>query len=427
MKGRKKMKKVKKLTIILAILLICLVSFIGIYIPKNNVVKNIVKNYSLAMNLNGYRELRMQVAENQEVTSEKVQHVKDLMVERLKLLGAEDYLIKVDYTTGEIVLELAETTTTDRIVADIYNAGELKMVDSEDTSKVLMTNEHIKKVSVKYSTSEAGTGIYLDFEFTEEGSKIIEDLSLNAYKTIEKEKNEENGEAVEGETEEKNEEVVQPKLTLMIDDTKLVSSSFDYPITEGRLQLSLTAETKNEETIQQSVNSGNAIATILNNGPLPIKYQVSSNSNTYIYSEITDEIKMAFIIAIATLILIAFIVLVIKYKMPAVFSGISYIGFVALYLLVLRYANVTISLEGVVGIIIVLIINYLLIQKLLTKSTIIEALKEMGIQLIPVVAVIIVFSFIRWTNIASFGMTMFWGLVLSVIYNFIVTKALLEK
>ena len=54
-----------------------------------------------------------------------------------------------------------------------------------------MTNEHIKSTSLKYSTSEKGTGIYLDLEFTEEGSKIIEDLSSNEYKTIEKEESKE--------------------------------------------------------------------------------------------------------------------------------------------------------------------------------------------------------------------------------------------
>jgi len=93
----------------------------------------------------------------------------------------------------------------------------------------------------------------------------------------------------------------------------------------------------------------------------------------------------------------------------------------------LRYANVVISLEGVAGILVILIINYLLTQKLLAKTSILEAFKEMGIQLIPVVAVIIAFSFIAWTNISSFGMTMFWGLLLTVIYHFIVTKTLLEK
>ena len=420
MKGRNKMKKVKKLTIILAIVLLCLISFVGIYIPKHSIMKNIIKDYNLGMNIDGYRELRMVVAEEQEVTSEKVQQVKDLMVKRLKQLDAEDYLIKVDYVTGEIVIELEENTITDKIVADVYNTGNLKMVDSEETSKVFMTNEHIKSTSLKYSASENGTGIYLDLQFTEEGSKIIEDLSSNAYKTIEKEETEETT------TDEEKEEVVkQPKLMLMIDDSQLVSSSFDFPITSGRLQLSLATETTDTETIQSAVNSGNAISAILNNGPLPLKYQVSSNA--YIYSAITEETVTVFAIVIAIVVLIALTVLIIKYKISALFAGISYIGFLALYLLVLRYANVIISLEGIAGIIIILIINYLLIQKLLSKPTILEAFKEIGIQLIPIIVVIIAFSFINWTNIASFGMTMFWGLLLTVIYNLVVTNALLKK
>ena len=66
MKGRRKMKKIKKLTIILTIVLLSLISFIGIYVEKQNVVKNIVKDYDLAMNLEGYREVRMTVADKQE-------------------------------------------------------------------------------------------------------------------------------------------------------------------------------------------------------------------------------------------------------------------------------------------------------------------------------------------------------------------------
>jgi len=437
MKGKNKMKKVKKLTIILTILLLCLISFIGIYVQKQNVMTNIIKDYDLGMNLEGYREVRLKVAKKEEVTSEKVEEVKQLLEKRLKQLGAIDYLMKANYTTGEIVLELEETSSTDQIIADIYGAGNLKMVDSKDTTKVLMTNEDLKQVSLKYSTTESGTGIYLDLEFTEEGAKKIEDLSSNAYKTLEEEKKEETettDEKEEKKEEEKKEEEKkeeekkedkQPKLTLMIDDNELVSSSFDTPITTGRLQLSLTTETTNSDTIQEAVNTGVAISTLLNNGPLPIKYELSSH--TYIQSDITEEIKIAFVIMVAILIVIALTVLVIKYKMPALLAAISYIGFIALYLLVLRYANILISLEGVAGILVILIINYIFLQKLLEKSYISEVFKEMGIQLIPVIAVIIVFSFISWANIASFGMAMFWGLLLTVIYHFIVTRTLVQK
>lgn len=428
------MKKLKKLTIIVTIVLLCLVSFIGIYAKKNNLMQNIVKGYDFGMNIEGYREVRLTVAKDQDVTKDKVETAKQIIEKRLKLLGAQDYLIKVNHVTGEIVLEIEETSETDRIIADIYGVGEFKMVDSEDTSKVLLTKEDLKQASLKYGTTEKGTTIYLDFEFTEEGAKKLEELSSNQYKTIEKEekKEEESETTTEGADEKKDtseekkeEEVKQPKLTLKIDDTNLATSSFDNPIKTGRIQLSINEESVNAEEIQESVKYGSAIVTILSNGTLPIKYEV--NRNTYVYSEITEEIKIAFVIGIAVLVIIALIALIIKYKVPAILASISYIGFIALYLLVLRYANVVISLEGVVGILIMLIINYLSIQKLLAKSSIMETIKEMGIQLIPVIAVIIAFSFIGWTNISSFGMTMFWGLLLTIIYHVTVTKVLIEK
>lgn len=415
------MKKVKKLTIILIILLLCLISFIGIYVEKQNIMENIVRGYDLGMNIEGYRELRMKATDDQEITSEKVEQVKEFTKKRLKQLGAGDYLIKANYTTGEIVLELEEGNTTDRIAGDIYNAGQLKIVDSEDNTKVLMTNDDVKNVSVKYNTTDSGTTIYMDMEFTEEGAKTLEELSSNEYKTLE-----DSGDTTTTEGENATEETkTQPKIALMVDGTELVSTSFDNPITTGRIQLSLNSATTNTEKLQEAVVTGNAIAGLLNNGPLPIKYELSGN--TYVYSEITEQVRMIFVAAVAIIIIIALAVLIIKYKMPALLAGISYIGFIAVYLLVLRYANVVISLEGVAGILIILIINYLLIQKILKKSNIIDVFKSMGIQLVPVIVVILAFSFIKWTNIASFGMTMFWGILLTAIYHFVVTKVLLEK
>ena len=431
MKGSKEMKKFKKLTIILTIVLLCLVSFIGIYIPKHSIMRNIIKEYDFAMNLGGYREVRMQVKEaeegkeKQEVTAEKVEQVKNIIEKRLKGFDAQGFLIRADYTTGEIVLELEETTHTDRIIADIYTSGVLKMVDSENHDEALISNEHIEKVSTLYNTSEGKTTIYVDFKFTEEGAKLIENLSSDKYKTIEKEETKDESDQTTTEDADKKEEVKQPKLALMIDETELVSSSFDYPITSGRLQLSLNTATTDTKKIEEAVGHGIAIAAILNNGALPLEYTITGN--TYIASEITNEMKIAFTIAIAIVILIAFVILAIKYKMPAVLAGISYAGFTALYLLALRYANVTISLEGVAGILIVLIINYILMQKVLANASITEAFKEMAIQSIPVIFVILAFTFIGWTNIASFGMTMFWGIVLTVLYNITVTKALLKK
>ena len=425
--GKEKMKKVKKLTIILAIVLLCLISFMGIYVEKNGVITNIVKGCDLGMDLGEHREVKIALAKGEEATSEKVEQTKKLLQKRLDAFGAKNYLIKANYITGEIILVLEENEKTDRMAADVYDIATLKMVDSEDKTKVFMTNEDVEKVSVLYGTNEKNeTQVYLNLEFTEEGAKIIEELSSKDYKTLpkkEEEKSEtEKNEDAETKTEEA--EVKQPKLALLISDSEVGSSSFDTPITTGSLQLALGTAV-NQQIFDDLNENAAVIANVVNNGPLPMKYEVSDN--IYAYTEITDQVRNILVISTVTIILIAFVILIIKYKMSAIFSLIGYIGFIALYLLVLNYTNVTITMASIAGIIVTLAIKYWLINKTLAKNDIKETYKEIAVKLVPVVIAVLVFNFIQWTDIASFGMTMFWGIILTAIYHVAVTKTLIEK
>lgn len=420
------MKKIKKLTLILTIILITLVSFAGIYIQKQNRMENIVKDYDLGMNLSGYREVRLTTTDGQQLTKEKVAQTKKILKARLEELGAKDYILRANEGTGEIVLEIEENSNTDRIVSNIYQVGEFKIVDSENEDTVLMTKDDLKQASVKYNTTEKGTTVYLDLEFTEEGANKLKELSTNEYKTIdEAEKTPTENQATENSTTEEKEEVVQPKIKLKIDNSEMITTSFDEPFTLGAMQLSLSSAATDTETIQTAIDKGLTISTILNNGPLPMEYKVATNQ--YIYSEITEQTLKTFGIAVAVIILIAIIVLALKHKMSAILAGISLIGFIALYLLIIRYANVMLTLEGIAGILLIIWINYLLIRAMLKKSDAVEVYKEFFTEMIPVVIAIVVFSFISWTNIASFGMIMFWGLLLTVPYHLAITHTLIEK
>ena len=422
------MKKIKKLTIVLTILLISLVSFAGIYIQKQNRMENIVKDYELGMNLSGYREVRLTLTDGQELTKEKIAQTKKILEARIEELGAKDYILRTNEGTGEIVLEIEENSNTDKIISNIYQVGNFRVVDSENEETILLTKDDLKQASVKYNTTETGTTVYLDLEFTEEGAKTLEDLSTNAYKTIEETEDTTETEATEGtatEGEGESEEVVQPKIKLKIDDSDMTTTSFAEPITTGAIQLSLSSASTDTETIQTAIDNGLTISTILNNGPLPMEYQVSTNQ--YVYSEITEEMLAIFSVAVVVIVLIGIVVLALKHKMSAIFAGISLIGFIALYLLIIRYANVILTIEGIAGILLVIWINYLLIKAMLKKSDAVEVYKEFFTEMIPVIIAIVVFSFISWTNIASFGMVMFWGLLLTVPYHLAVTHTLIEE
>ncbi len=77
--------------------------------------------------------------------------------------------------------------------------------------------------------------------------------------------------------------------------------------------------------------------------------------------------------------------------------------------------------------VIAFVLNYILVSQLLAKVNDRNVVyKEFFIKIIPIMIMVVTCCFIRWIPISSFGMTMFWGIVLIAIYNSIVTNSLLK-
>ena len=67
------------------------------------------------------------------------------------------------------------------------------------------------------------------------------------------------------------------------------------------------------------------------------------------------------------------------------------------------------------------------IQKIyLVNEATLSTYKELFLKLVPIMIIALVFCFSGWTSLSSFGMIMFWGLVLIAVYNASVTKTLLK-
>ena len=136
------------------------------------------------------------------------------------------------------------------------------------------------------------------------------------------------------------------------------------------------------------------------------------------------------IIIIGTVFVILLIFMAIKYKSKGILGVISYLGFIALYLLLIRYTNVEISTSGIIGIILVGILNYMLNMKMIPIDKQDKVYKKEYIKciakIIPIFILSIIFIFMKWLPISSLGMVVFWGIVLIVIYNAIVTKNLMD-
>ena len=445
------MKKVKILTIVLAIILVTLIAFGGIYLPTQNRMENKVKDYSYAMDINGSRVVRLKVNTNtkevikdkdgnvvESATDEEIEkngyqkeevpvnsqenlnqnnykNARDIIEKRLKKLNVENYIVKLNEETGDIVIEISEDDNTDSVLSDMDTVGKFEIIDSE-TKEVLLNNDDIKLSNVVYYPSTSGTSVYLNIEFDKDGAKKLEDISNKYVKTEENNANENSNEQNEEQTSQ------EKKITMKIDDQEIMSTSFDEPIKNGTIQLTVGSASTDKTTIKEYAQKATTMATLLDTGKLPISY--TTDENKYVLSDITSNTLLTIKIVIAACITIALIILIVKYKSKGFLGAISYVGLVSILLLTIRYANVTLSIEGIYAVVLTLILNYILTIKLLSNRN--KTIGQFFIEIIPVCILSIVFCFIKWIPISSFGMVMFWGLVIMAIYNIIVTKNMLK-
>ena len=489
------MKKVKIITMIVLIILITMVSFFGVYTQVQNRMENQVRDYALDMDLDGARYVRLsvnkestdvikdadgnevetdeemtdeQLAENgytkesvpnnseDVLTVENYEKSKEIIAERLESQGVGEYEISLDNETGDILVQIPENESTDSFVSNMNTIGKFEIIDAE-TKEVLMDNNDIKLVNVMYgsaSSTSTGTTVYLDIEFNKEGSKKLENIS-NTYvestdttnttsedtnTTTENTTNTENENTTTDNTTstEDNTESTAKEITLKIDDEEIMTTSFDEPIENGKLQLSMGSSTTDVGTLQDNISQASSIASVLDSGKLPIQYDVISNE--YVLSDITNTHIEYLAIAVGIVLLVGLVIFIIRYKVNGLLSVISFIGLISLYLLVIRYTNVSVSIQGIVGIIVTVILNYIFINKILStikksednkkletvKEGIKESYKEFFMKLMPICISVIVFCFISWTTISSFGMVMFWGIALIALYNYLITATMLK-
>lgn len=427
--NKKGIKIIKITTITLAIVLITMISFFGIYTKNKGIISNKLKNYNYSMALKGNRTIELNVADTaseEALTEENYNKAKDIIGKRLKNLGVQEYNIAVNNQTGTIQAEIPENKNTDTIVGNLTKIGKFEVTDTE-TGEVLLDNSDIKASSVLYNNASTGTAVYLEIAFNKTGKNKLKEISKTYVKTEETNTTSEN--ETEGSTSEENKEKT---ITMKIDDEEITSTSFDEVNKTGKIQLTVGGLATDEETLQGYVTQAQNVAVSINDGNLPIEYNMSKNE--YILASKSIDNKIAITISIFTVaVVLGIIVLMVKFKTKGILVAISYIGFIALYLLVVRYTNVIISIESILGIITTIVLNYIFIIMLLNKTTEYdvkkatnETYKHFFTRTIPICIMSIAFSFAKWIPISSFGMILFWGLAIIAIYNISITKILLK-
>ena len=479
----KAIRNLKVILVVLIVILISVISFGGIYYVNKGEMKNRLPDYVLGSSIKGYRHITLVASESTNedenntnstsnttenttenatenetsnttenatennttenavnttnTTSENVNTASNyrksanIIKRRLKDLNIDNYNVTCDESTGRIVVDLPEDDKTDIILSDLTEVGKFTIEDSE-TGEVLLDNGDVK--SVKFGQQNTGTSssssLIMGIEFNSKGTKKFRNITKEYQNELAENSTEESNATNSTNTTENStdsSEKKDKKVKIKIDDAEILTTDFSEVIDNG--VLTLTVGNANDETQR---NSALNIGAIIQNDPLPVKYQVEGN--TYTESSIDENTLKVIIYCLVVIALVVALVLIVKYRTTGILQAVLSVGYIGLLLIVIRYANVVESLDGILSIFVCYVINSIfafMISKVLSnkdltkkesKKSVNNVIKKYGLIIIPELIIATVCLFTSWSAIFSFGMILFWGVVISFVYNVAVTK-----
>ena len=367
----------------------------------------------------GYKTVETPVNDASIKTLENYRKTKDIIEKRLEGNNIADFNIELDEKTGQIKLHIPENESADEIEYLIKNTGSLILLDSE-TFEVVFDNSYFDKAEVMRSQGDIETGIFLQLSFNEEGTKRINELA-DIYKTTTEEQTDETGETKQVEK--------SKSVWVILNDSFLGATVLPNIVYDGKIILTFAASSDTKE-LNEAVKSASQQAVLLNSGTTPLQYEYSDE---VVETNITTQSILLYLSAIGMVFLLAYAYLIIKFKAKGFISIYFQVGYLAVLLLLLRLTSVTITMEGMAAIIISLILDYIFTYITLTNlNTEVEGMyKKSNLQFLfnslPIYIIALVFTYGKLTYISSFGMTLFWGIIMVYLYNYVFTKFIYEN
>ena len=349
--------------------------------------------------------------EKVELTPEQIKKnyvkAKDNIAKRLTAMKSEEYDIRLDEGTGKLVIEVPSDINS-AYLSQIVAKGNVK-IKNTSSSEVIVDSNAFKDASARLDSSTYSSPVVI----------ISMKLSNDAVKKL----SQANTKYTDSEGNESD-----ATFAVILDDddsnplySETASTFVEYART-GKLDLVMGQSDEGEE-LENDYQTALAITAIIRCGEIPVEYEIES------IELVSPSIDIKTVVIVASIIgAIMFVFAVFKFKTKAILPVISLVGLVATILLVLRYTNVKITLFTVLGLATVTIINYIIIWRTLNnqKSFKYNFIRAINV-LVPCIIIAVVFCCAPYLQLASFGMTIFWGLIVMCIYNAIITRVFIGK
>ena len=452
------MKKDKTITITiitLAILIVAVliyISLFGIYVQNEDGTKrNIIKDYKMGMEFtntrvitgtisdeiasqtiydsegnvvtiqeegveyteeNGYTIEETKLNPEETRTVDNYRKSKEILKQKLKDLKIPEYNISLNEDNGEITIRIPNDEDADTTSDLIQTQGILAFIDTS-TFEIVFDNTYIKNSQVVTSQGNLDVAVYMQIELTEEGINKLHELNETYKTTTEQVTNE------DGTTEE---QTTSKEVLILLNGMTLGTTVMENIVYNDTIMIPFIASNNSDE-LNGALREARIESTILNSGVTPLTYSFTEEN---VATTITLETVLKYMGVIMLIFLVIYVFLVLRFGARGFISMYFQIGFCAVLLLIVRLTNVTLTMEGIAGLLTAIILNYVFNYIMLKNVNEKDMYKKTNLAFLfytlPVFMISIVFAFTIKENVKSFGLTIFWGIIMTYIYNFIFSK-----
>lgn len=371
---------------------------------------------------NGYTTEITKINPDEVRTVENYKKTRDVIQEKLKNMGTAEYNVTLNEETGEIRIKVPDNDDYEKVTDFVQRPGSLVLLDLT-SFEFVFDNSYVKTSRVVTRQGDLEAGVFLEIEPTEEGVAKLQELGqkyTEANKTTQTITNE------DGTT---SEQEIDYTLYIMLNGMPLGATYIDNITYDNKIMIPFAVSSNNEE-LNQAIREAQVESVILNAGTLPISYEFNDDS---VENSIYVETALWFIGIMGAIFVVLFVYLIIRFRAKGFISMYFQIGFFALMLLIIRYTDVTLTTEGIAGMFTAILVNYIFNHIMLrnVKQKTPGMYKNTNLKFLfytlPIFIIAIVFTFESKVTLASFGMTLFWGMIITYIYNFVFSKFVFEN
>lgn len=448
------MKNSKKLKLILEILiciLIILIGIVGVYSKSSNMYKNTFPHsYTLSSDIAGttvieltpddtietvyydkdgnevdsstvteknekdYEKKEIPVNEKEKLTVSNYEKSLEIMIKRLKLLGANQYRLDLDEKTGLISLSVEDDYLAD-IESFLQMEGRLQLIDSK-TEDVILDYTDFKSAEATYASLTREYRTYINLKLNDSGIKKVN--NIEKYKVVET----------------TDKEIEESKVIVSFDGDTIAEASYDNLLLDGKtLRVTTGTNLTKDSDINSQINIDTIASKLATIGKMPVIYTITDE--VFVENNLGNAINYIVLALIAICIVVS-LFLIIKHRLKGLLGVLGFITNISVFLIIMRLTNIPISLNSFAGILGLIVLNMILINNILKciknnekvfseniKDAYLKSLNSIVIMLI----VLIVLAFSSMTVINTAGLILFWGWIVTVFGNLLFTVSMLSK